>query len=459
MARLRLSEIAAGTGGTLLRGDPSLVFERFGFDSRQTQAGELFFALIGERDGHDYVKHAAERGAKGAVTAHDVSVPDKNFAIIRVSDTLTALHLLAKSVLEREKVRVVGITGSAGKTTTKDFTASFLSPGFRVLKSPKSFNNQIGLPMTLLELEDKHDIVVLEMGMNHPGEIKTLTGIAPPDVAVITNINPVHLEFFDDLEGIALAKKEILDGTKPHGTAVLNGDDAQIKKIASGWKGKKVFFSFDGEGRVRVQNVQKSIFESSTMELVYGTKRRRMTLPLFYESHLKNFLAAAAAAYTLAVPLDDIQNQAQLLKPVDMRGTLHRIGKTIVVDESYNSNPVALSTILDDLSRVSSRRKVAVLGDMLELGDREDEFHRDAGLTVARLGWDVLITVGPAARRMAEAALQAGMDVDRVHSFRDSDEASGRILPLLNGGDLILVKGSRGTRTEKIVAKIKSEGI
>jgi UDP-N-acetylmuramoyl-tripeptide--D-alanyl-D-alanine ligase len=445
-------------GGKILQGSHSLSFHKFNIDSRLTEPGELFFALVAERNGHDFVPAAVKKGASGAVVSHKISIPDKDIALIQVNDTLEALHKLATQVLSEHPVKVIGITGSIGKTTTKEFTWRLLSRNLNVLKSEGNFNNQLGVPLSLLKLTDKHDVAVLEMAMSAPGEIKTLTRIAPPDIAVITNIKPVHLQFFNSIEEIALAKKEILEGAKNDGIAVLNGDDPLVKKIAEGWKGKKILFGLSAECEVRAQNIQKTGWKGMAFELRYGNREEKISLPFFYESHLYNFLAAAAAAKALSVPFEDILPQIITLSLMPNRGTLVRLAKNIrLIDDSYNSNPAALESALKALAPLASKRKIAVLGDMLELGEKEIEYHIQAGRQVAEWGWDILVTVGILSQYIAEGALSSGMRTDQVFSFKNSEEAAGELSLLLQEGDLVLVKASRKIETEKIVERLKKE--
>ncbi len=445
-------------GGKILQGSRSLSFHKFNIDSRLTEPGELFFALVAERNGHDFIPAAVSKGASGAVISRKITIPDKNIALIQVNDTLKALHKLAAQVLSEHHVKVIGITGSIGKTTTKEFTWRLLSRNLNVLKSEGNFNNQLGVPLSLLKLTDKHEVAVLEMAMSAPGEIRTLTRIAPPDIAVITNIKPVHLQFFNSIEEIALAKKEILEGAKNDGIAVLNGDDLLVKKIAEDWKGKKILFGLSAECEVRARNIQKTGWEGMAFELRYGNREEKTSLPFFYESHLYNFLAAAAAAKALSVPFEDLLPQIITLKLMPNRGTLVRLGKNIrLIDDSYNSNPAALESALKALAHLPSKRKIAVLGDMLELGENEVEYHIQAGRQVAESGWDILVTVGILSQHMAEGALSSGMQADQIFSFKSSEEAAEEILHLLQEGDLILVKSSRKIEIEKIVERLKKE--
>ncbi len=457
MVELRTDEIAEKVRGTIVQGLPSLTFREFNIDSRLTRPGELFFAMVARRDGHDFVSAAAERGAKGAVISQAIHVPDDRFALIRVGDTLEALQTLAGRVLAEHPLKVVGITGSIGKTTTKEFTAALLAPHFAVLKSEGNFNNQMGLALTLLRLEKHHQAAVLEMGMSAPGEIKALTRIAPPDVAVITNINPVHLEFLKTMENIAAAKKEILDGMKTGGTAVLNGDDLSIKKIAEGFRRKKISFGFSEGCDIQARSLRSLGYNGIAFDLKYGREERAIEFPFLTESFVLNLLATLGVAFAFSLPLAKVEKTIRELKPFTNRGILLRLGHEILlIDDSYNSNPKALETALRNLSRLPAKRKVAVLGDMLELGEGSSSFHKEAGRQIALSGWDVLVTVGPLSLYIAEGAKNSGMPLHRIFSFQNSEEAAEHIAGLLRDGDLVLVKGSRGIRTEKIVEKIKN---
>jgi UDP-N-acetylmuramoyl-tripeptide--D-alanyl-D-alanine ligase len=456
MARMRLDRIAEIVGGTILQGPADRVFGTFNIDTRLTVAGELFFAIIARRNGHDFVPAAAKCGATGAVVSEPVAVAKKSFNLLRVENTSAALRTLAKEVLAEHPVKVVGITGSVGKTTTKEFTAALLSQKYRILKSEGNYNNRLGLPLSILKLEPDHEVAVLEMAMSAAGEIRALAEIAPPDIAVVTNIQPVHLEFLGTIENIAAAKKEILDGLKRDGTAVLNGDDPLVAKISQGFHGRKVLFGYDERCEVRADRVQRLSGEGFELDLTYGRDRHRLRLPFHSESLIDDLLAALGSAYALGLPLAGLENTIQTLSPFDRRGTLIRLARDIVlIDDSYNSNPRALSRALLSFSKLPARRRIAVLGDMLELGDSAPSFHAKAGEETFHTGWDILVTIGPLGRHMADGAQSAGMSPDSVFSFAASEEAAQFVLSLLRQGDLVLVKGSRGIQTEKVVEKIK----
>ena len=460
MVELRLNEIAEKIDGKILQGSASHTFHKFNIDSRLTEPGELYFALIAERNGHEFVHSAVRKGASGAVISQEIDTPNRGTAFILVNDTLEALQKLARKVLSEFPVKVIGITGSIGKTSTKEFTFDLLSQKFKVLKSEGNFNNHLGVPLSLLKLTDRHDVVVLEMAMSAPGEIRALTRIAPPDIAVLTNIKPVHLQFFKSLEEIALAKKEILEGTKKDGTAVLNRDDSLISNIAKDWKGKKLFFGLSEDCDVHAHNIQKIGWEGMSFDLIYGKAKAKVHVPFLYESHLYNLLASATVGYALSMPIEDILAQIKSIRPFSKRGILVHLKNNIkLIDDSYNSNPAALESALKGLNDLPAKRKIAVLGDMLELGENEVEYHLQAGKQAAQQGWDILITVGPLSRHMAEGALSAGMRTDQTFTFEDSEQAAEEIWPLLQEGDLVLVKGSRGIKTDKIVEKLKQKGL
>jgi UDP-N-acetylmuramoyl-tripeptide--D-alanyl-D-alanine ligase len=459
MASLRLDEIARIAGGTILQGSPGLTFESFGIDSRLAAAGGLFFAVTGKRDGHDFVGAAAAGGAAGAVVARPVPLPGRDFGLVRVEDTVAALQALARDVLARRPVKVVGITGSVGKTTTKEFTAALLAGRFRLLKSEANFNNHLGLALSLLRLRTDDEAAVLEMGMSAAGELRTLTRIAPPDVAVITNVSPVHLQFFKDLDGIAQAKKEILDGAKPGATAVLNGDDPLVMRIAEGFTGRRVTFGRTRACDVRAEDVESRGYSGFEFLLRYGRESASVAFSFVNDAAVSNLLAASAVCFALGLRLEEIRPAILALRPFSGRGTLAETGGGVrVYDDSYNSNPRALETALKSLALLPAARKVAVLADMLELGEGEKEFHRLAGETAARAGWDVLVTVGPLAALIAKGAAATGMSAAAIHSFADAAAAAAAIPSIVRDGDLVLVKGSRGMRTETIVDKLKSRG-
>jgi len=453
MAELTLEQIAALMEGNILSGRHGLRFSAYGLDSRLITKGSLFFAIKSTRDGHDFVADAARKGASGAIVSRPVEGVPSSFGMVLVEDTVTALEKLAGAVLSgrRAGVKVIGITGSVGKTTVKEFTAGLIGRRLRVLKSRQNYNNNLGLSLSILELEPEHEAAVLEMGMSAPGEIIKLTRIARPDVAVITNVNPVHLSFFRDLKEIALAKKEILDGAAQGAVAVLNGQDHLLMEVTSAWPGRKILFG-KGQGfEVRGENIKYRQDGTLEFTLGFGLDSDRIHLEFLNEAIIENLLAAAGAAMALGLRLNDIMPVISDLRPSARRGEIHRLrGGTILYDDSYNSNPKAIEYALFNLARVPAGRRVAVLADMLELGEQEKDFHKEAGRNLAESGWDILVAVGPLAAFIAEGALESGLKRENVYFFPDSESAAADMDGIVLPGDLVLVKGSRGMKTEII---------
>ncbi len=456
MAELNVEQTAAWTGAKILQGRPSLRFTGYSIDSRRVKKGELFFAVSGERDGHEFIEHAAQKGAAGAVVSRKISTLPSRFAVIQVDDTLAALQSLARSVLEHHPARVVGITGSAGKTTTKEFTAFLLAGSYQVMKSEGNYNNHLGLPLSVLNLQPGHEIAVLEYAMSSPGEISALTKIAPPDVAVVINVHPVHLEYFDNLNQIARAKEEILHGMKPGGTAILNQDDPLVRKMSTKKAGKVIRFGTTGKRDIKAGHIHQEGGEKIHFELFYSGKNHSAFIPFFNRSYLTDFLAAAAVSLEFSIPAEDVIARAAGLQPYEMRGCLHFPGKDIkLIDDSYNSSPAALDEALKSLVLLPGKRKIAILGDMLELGKNEIQYHLQAGRTAAEMGIDLLATVGNLAYFMAEGSREAGLPAHRVYSYKNSSEGAAEIPSLAEPGDVILVKGSRGIHMEKITDALK----
>ncbi len=441
-----LEDVVAITGGRLVQGSAVLRYEGVSIDSRTLRAGELFFAVAGPRfDGHDFVAEVARRGAAAAVVHHAAEAP-LGFPLLRVDDTTAALADLARQTRRRAALPVAAITGSTGKTTTKDMTAALLNTRGPVLKTEGNLNNQYGLPLTLLRLEERHTAAVLELGMSAPGELRALCGIAQPDVAVITRVAPVHLEFFASLEAIADAKAEILEGLAPGGVAVLNGGDPLVAARGKGRPGRVVWFGRDRRFEVSAENWRGNAL-GMRFDLVIDGRKHDVALPLAGLHFVENFLAAAATAWVLGMSPEALAAAAPGLRPARHRGEVRALGQGVTLfDDCYNSNPTAVEAALEALQLAQGQRRVAFLGDMLELGPSGPELHRKAGeLAAGRL--DLLLGVGPLARHFLEGA--AGR-IETRH-FPDAEAAAQAARELLQAGDAVLVKGSRGVRLERVV--------
>jgi UDP-N-acetylmuramoyl-tripeptide--D-alanyl-D-alanine ligase len=377
--------------------------------------------------------------------------------IVEVGDTTVALQDLAHAIREATATKVIAITGSAGKTTTKDTIAEFLSGSYRVVKNRGNLNNHIGLPLSLMQLREGPDVAVMELGMNHAGEISTLVAIADPDVRVWTNAGNAHLGFFESADAIADAKAEILERAEAHDLLVYNADDSRVTARASRFPGRLVSFGEAEGASVRAVTIEDRGLDGMRARVTTPAGEGVLETPLLGRGNLANVLAATAVALEFDIALDAIVARAATLRPADRRGSVHRLrGGVTLVDDSYNSSPSALMRALDVIARESRAvRKAAVLGEMLELGDFTSELHREAGRAAAAAGLDALFVVGgEPARELAEAAVAAGMPAATVISFAQSAAAAPDIAAALRTGDVVLVKGSRGTRTDLIADRI-----
>ena len=439
----------------------------YSIDSRRIRRGELFFAIRGENhDGHQFVGDAIAGGALAAVVSHEwnavAAVAETE--LIRVTDTLTALQSLASSVVRTWRGRLIAITGSMGKTTTKDLTAALLSTGGRVMKSLGNLNNAYGLPLSILKMESdgsrasEFEFGVFEMGMNHKGELAALAGIAPPDVAVVTNVAPVHLEYFSSVDEIAAAKSELVRGVKSGGAVVLNVDDERVARMKS----------LRGDLRVRTFGIERKadvMAVALKAEGVAVTRFQLVTPRGSVEAHLQlggrhnvyNALASAAVADLCDIPLDQIADALASFSVPKMRGEVYEFKEGFtVIDDSYNSNPRALVEMTAHISGAEGyQRRIVVAGEMLELGSVGFELHRDAGRSIASNGIDLLIGVRGLARELVEGARQNGLNAECAIFCETPEEAAEVLKREARPGDLILVKGSRGVKTDIVVERLK----
>ncbi len=456
MARVSLAEAARETRGALLQGDPDAAVESYSIDTRTLKSGDLFFALVGpNHDAHRFVPDAIRKGAAAVVISRGGEGDFPGAALIRVEDTTRALQDLGAWVRRRQPVRVVGITGSTGKTTTKEMTAAVMEEAMPTLKSAGNLNNTFGLPLCLLGLEPRHRAAVLEMGMSRTGELTRLAAIADPDVGVLTNVYPVHLENFPSVEAIADAKGELFRGMRDGAVAVYNADDSEATRVALSFPGRKIGFGFSEKAEIRATRLD-SLPSGSTRFRLSGTgEDLEPEIPFPGRHHVANAIAAAAAAHAAGADGPAILRGLARTEPLPMRGALLRLkGDVRVLDETYNSNPVAFRRTLETLSRMSAARKVVAAGDMLELGPAAKEAHRVMGEEVARSGAALFIAVGDLSRIAAEGARAAGLA--EVMHFADSAAAAAWTATALKAGDLVLVKGSRGMAMERIVEAILS---
>ncbi len=431
----------------------------YGIDSRTIGAGELFFAVRGERlDGHDYVQAALANGAVAAVVSNRWVVPAEVDArrLLQVADcddcVLGALQRLANAVRREWGGRVIGVTGSAGKTTTKEAVAQVLGARFRVLKSAGNLNNAFGLPLQLLKLEREHDVAVIEMGMNHAGEIAALAKIAEPDWGVVSNVGPVHLEFFPDgIAGIARAKYELIEALPEDGVAVLNFDDAYVAKFGEGLGTRAVFYGMGAGADVRAVHVAEVGAEGVVFTVEANGERASVQLKMLGRHNVPNALAAIAVGLRSGMRLEECAAAVGEMRAGDKRGELLEWNGALLINDCYNSNPAALNAMVDALMAIPAERHVVVAGEMLELGPEARELHAACGRRMAEHGVDFVVGV----RGMAEAIIVAAREGGIEGLFVASPEEAGEwLVANVREGDVVLLKASRGVRLEKALAVI-----
>jgi UDP-N-acetylmuramoyl-tripeptide--D-alanyl-D-alanine ligase len=462
-----LGWLATTVGGRIISGSPARPVGNLTTDTRALQPGDFFVALRGPRfDGNAFVEQALEKGAGGALVdggfdrRPDLDARQEAPALVQVDDTLLALQQLAHAVRQGSGTRVVAITGSAGKTTTKETIAELLGTRFRVVKNKGNLNNHIGLPVSLMQLRDRPDVAVMELGMNHAGEISTLVAIAEPDVRVWINVGDAHLGFFASADAIADAKAEILERADASTVLVCNADDALVMARVTKFPGRVVTFGAAPHATVRAVEIEDRGVNGMRARVATPAGEREFETPLLGRGNLANVLAATAVALEFKVALDVIVDIARRLTPAAHRGAVHRLNSGVtLIDDSYNSSPTALRRALEVVAREpGATRKVAVLGEMLELGDVSVPLHEECGRAAAEAGLRLLFAVGgPPARALADAAIRAGMPAGDVTYVENSDQAAWRVASALGAGDLVLVKGSRGIRTDLVVDRIVAE--
>jgi UDP-N-acetylmuramoyl-tripeptide--D-alanyl-D-alanine ligase len=464
--RWTVEEVARALGVTPPGGLDALArLAGVSIDSRTVAHGELFVAIHGPRhDGHDYVVAALDAGALAAVVAQDrlagfpEAVRPRLFA---APDTLAALQGLAQAVRIRWGRRLAGVTGSAGKTTTKEILAALLAARFRVLKSEGNLNNEYGLPLQLLRLEDADEAAVVELGMSHVGELRRLAEIARPNVGVVTRVAPVHLEFFASVEEIALAKRELIEGLiGPDSVAILNADDPRVARFAEVAPGRVVTFGFGGGADFRAENISDHGMDGSEFVFVGPSGRVRLTLPLAGRHNISNALAALAAASIWGVGAAEAAEVFPKLQATGMRGRVLRYDAGFsVINDCYNSNPVALGAMVDLLAHTPAQgRRILAAGEMLELGPSSAELHREAGRAAAAAGnLDWIIGVQGDAESFVQGAIAAGQPAAHAQFFPSSTDAAEFVANLVARGDLFLVKGSRGVKMERIVEALDKQ--
>ncbi len=420
-------------------------------DSRTVNPGDCFFALRGpSNDGHDYAAQVAAKGAALAIVEHPVDAEIPQFM---VPDSLAALQRLAAKARERWGGTVVGITGSAGKTTTKDAVASLLSVAMPTGRTVGNYNNQYGVPLSILRLPEDSRAAAIEMGMNHAGEIRELARIARPQIGVVTNVGWAHAEYFEGgIEGVALAKRELIEELPADGVAVLNADDTRVREFRTIHPGRSILFGFSEDAEVRAEHLR--LCPGGATFRCLGVD---FETPLAGRHGVSNVLAALAVARALGIEPQRLRDAVRTLAAGKMRGERIQRNGVTVIDDCYNANPEAMRSMLELLRNTPARRRIAVLGEMLELGREAGTLHREIGRFVAEQGIDALLGVRGAARFMVQGAIEAGLSGSAASFFDSPEEAGDFLRGIVRPGDAVLFKGSRGVQVEKAIARAFDE--
>ena len=465
MIELTLAEVTELLGLTqppqpVLNGRAARPFPSLSSDSRTIEPGQCFIALKGARfDGHNFIEKALSKGARIVIHSRPLEgSPHGDRLLLKVPDTTAALQILAHYVRRKWGRPLIAITGSVGKTTTKEFAATLLEQNFKVFKSYGNRNNEIGVPLSLLEITGEHEIAVLELGMNHSGETRALGRLCGPDAALLANVAAVHLEFFSSVDEIAEAKGEILESLDPQGQLFFNADDPRTVRLAARHPGEKISFGLEKEADIRVLDFSFRSLEEMHFEVQIRGQHFAAAVPFIGKHFLYGIAAAIAVASSFGVSPRQLVAALATLKPVAMRGRIFQCQGVTIWDDSYNSSPHALSSILESVARLNGfERKILALGEMLELGPTAPELHRQAGWLVAKMQPALLVTVGDNGFYFGEGAKERGYPSQQICHFQDSAGAGEFLAGETRGGDFLLVKGSRGVALEGVVERIKEE--
>ena len=447
-------------------GAPERRVEGYSIDSRSLRAGQLFFAIRGPRfDGHQFVESALGRGAAGVVVERAFyanALTELRPALIAVEDTHRALGTLAHKVRRAWGKPILAVTGSTGKSTTKEMIAAILSRRLGVLRSPGNLNNDFGLPLALLALEPEHEVAVMELAMSAAGEIARLARLAEPQVGVVTNVAPAHLQFFDSVDAIALAKRELIDYLATTGrdaVAILNEDDMRVRKFAEGFSGRVLTFGFSEQAIFQASGVRPGVTIGSAFRVTSPDWEADFTLPLPGRHNVQNAVAAIAAASIYAIPPEEMQQALAGFQNLHQRSEiLTLLGDVTIINDCYNSNPLAMERMLEALADwPGARRRIVVAGEMLELGPSSPELHRAVGRKCAQVGVEWAIGVQGAARFFVEGAAEGGIPEPNARFFSDAKSAGEYCLSVIAPGDVVLVKGSRGVHLETVIELLKKQ--
>lgn len=452
MENITISEIIAATGGKLLSGNTDQIINSVSCDSRKIEDNCLFIPLEGERfDGNDFIENAFENGAAVSLVNKKYDSKNINGPLIEVDDTLRAMQNLAKYYLGKFDIPVIGVTGSVGKTTTKEMIAAALGKTMKVFKTDGNYNGQIGLPLTIFNLDSSYEAAVLEMGVSKFGEMEKLSDIANPDIGVITNIGMSHMENFKTMENTCQEKLKIVQ--KENALLYLNGDSPILLKSEKTIPQKVICFGLNGDYPFKCQDVY-SINGMTNFTLITPEFREEISIPCLGIHNVYNALAAIAIALGMGIHLDDIKNGLLTFKNVAMRQQVSEINGVTIIDDSYNASPDSMKSAINVLKSIEGGRKIVVMADMLELGENSAKAHHEIGRYIAIEGINILITIGNESKNASEGAKSVNQGINVVHC-ESNDNAYETLKSIIKENDKILVKGSRGMHTEEIVKDLK----
>jgi len=456
-----LNDVLKTASGTLISGTPETMFYGVSTDSRLISKGNLFVALKGENfDGHDFLRTALQQGAAGVLVSDDEKIKaiagNNKVAVIKVADTLTALGDLAHAWRKKFSIPVIGLTGSSGKTTTKEMIAAIISRKKNILKTEGNLNNLIGLPQTIFCLTGEHELAVLEMGTNTRGEIERLTRIAEPSIGLITNVGPAHLAGFGSVDVVGEEKGDLFLNMPSSGTAVVNTDDEAIAAVSEKWSGRKITFSMSPNADVTVNHIERNGAKGVRFNLVIAGNVQKVEMKITGLHHVYDAMAAAATAFAAEMDCKTIGEGLAAFRPFSGRMEIIRLRNgAFLIDDSYNANPSSVREALMTLKDLKiSHSGYVFLGDMLELGEKAGEMHRKIGMLVATIGVNVLFLQGDFSEMTAAGAVEGGMPRENIFFLSEENNGLAYLKEHLKKGDWILAKGSRRMKMEKIVAQI-----
>lgn len=457
MIHFNVEEIIKATSGKLTGNAEKTLITGVSTDSRKIRPGDLFVPLIGENfDGHDFIMSAFENGAAASLT-HKQSIHFPGKPVIVVNDTLIALQNLAALYRSSFGIPFIGITGSVGKTSTKEMVASALAERYNVLKNEGNLNNEIGVPLTIFRLEPEHEVAVVEMGMSGFGEIRALTNIVRPRVGIITNIGISHIEKLGTRQNILKAKLELLEGMQPDSLLILNGDDVMLSGAKELLNCRTVSYGLEEGVDYQAYNIRSRGEYGVDFNVMAQGVEYSIRLPAPGVHNVYNALAAIATGLELGVPMHDLQAGISHFSAGKMRLNLVKVNGMIIINDAYNASPQSMKAALDVLGELDASRRIAVLGDMFELGDWSERAHIETGIQAARKEIDYIVTVGKEAEHIRSGAVNSGFNPNRTAHFTGNCDAIEYLRDLMRQGDAILVKGSRGMMMEQIVQALTDE--